>query len=153
MRLPDSGQQRQVWPGCADGEEQPRGAALLTQLSADSNLWTGLVPGLVLVALGLGPALLAATSTALADVDNHEAGLASGIVNTGHELGGAIGVAVMSTVAAASLSDPVADPSGFTGAFTLMAVVAAGVAVAALRLIPAGRPSGVAVGHGHAAAS
>jgi hypothetical protein len=126
------------------------GAGLLTQLSADSGLWTGLVPGLVVTALGLGPGFVVATSTALSHVDAGEAGLASGIVNTGHELGGALGVAVISTVAAGSLAVGAVDTGGFTDAFTVMAGVGAAVALAAWFLVPAGRTTTVGVGHGHA---
>jgi MFS family permease len=128
------------------------GALLLTRLDADSGIWTGLVPGLVLVAFGLGPAFVVATATALARVDPHEAGLASGIVNTGHEVGGAIGVGVVSAAAAASFAgDAVGvaggSAAGIDSAFTLVAVAAALAALAALVLVPKERLH--VEGHGH----
>ena len=54
---------------------------------------------------GIGAALVAATTTALADTPPAEAGLRSGVVNTFHELGSALGVAVLSSLAAPSLTD------------------------------------------------
>ena len=83
-------------------------------------------------------------------MDHAEAGLASGIVNTAHELGGALGVAVMSTVAAGSLAGAVTDAAGFTNAFTMMAAIDVGAALAALALVPGGRSGTVSVRHGHA---
>ncbi|MEU8991833.1 hypothetical protein AB0C98_36610 [Streptomyces sp. NPDC048558] len=50
---------------------------------------------------GLGAVFVTAATTALATVEHREVGLASGVVNTFHEPGGSIGVAVVSTVAAA----------------------------------------------------
>jgi EmrB/QacA subfamily drug resistance transporter len=125
------------------------GASLLTRLSADSDLWSGLVPGLVIIAIGLGPAFVVATSTALASVDQHEAGLASGIVNTGHEVGGAVGVAAMSTLAAGSFADGAGSPAGIAGAFAVMAIVAGGVALAAVFVVPRGPRGAAAVAHPH----
>ncbi|WP_372452652.1 MFS transporter [Pseudonocardia nigra] len=125
------------------------GAVLLIGLPSDAAVWPSLVPGLLLTALGLGPAFLVATSTALAGVDHGEAGVASGLVNTGHEVGGAIGVALISTAAAGSLSGAVAGTAGFTTGFTLMAGTAVSAALTAAWLVPSGRPSTVYVGHGH----
>jgi len=51
-------------------------------------------------AAGVGPVFVSATASALTHVDHAEAGLAAGVINTFHELGAAIGVAVASTVAA-----------------------------------------------------
>jgi EmrB/QacA subfamily drug resistance transporter len=64
------------------------GAALLTQVSPGAAVLTGVLPGFVLAALGLGPAFVTATTTTLANVPRGESGVASGVVNTFHELGG-----------------------------------------------------------------
>jgi EmrB/QacA subfamily drug resistance transporter len=122
------------------------GAALLTRLDEGSGIWTGLVPGLVLAAFGLGPAFVVATSTALARVEPHEAGLTSGIVNTGHEIGGAVGVGVTSALAAATFAG--GGAGGITDAFTLLAVVAGVAALLSLVLISRERLH-AAHGHGH----
>jgi hypothetical protein len=84
-----------------------------------------------------------ATTTAMAHVDQAQAGVTSGLLSTGHELGASLGVAVVSTIAAASLtSDPLAGRPpvrGFDRAFLTCAVLAA-VAAAAGWLLPPGRP-------------
>jgi hypothetical protein len=63
--------------------------------------------------------------------------------------GGAVGVALVSTIAAASISG--SETSGFTSGYLACAVVAAVAAVVALGLVPGGKPHAVA-GHGHGVA-
>lgn len=126
------------------------GASLLTQVSAGSSVLTGVLPGFVLLGLGIGPVFVTATTTTLANVPHGEAGIASGVVNTFHELGGSVGVAVISTVAAASIATTTgnADMSGYTAGYLACAITAALAALVALALVPAGKPQAV-VGHGH----
>ncbi|WP_106401166.1 MFS transporter [Actinocorallia populi] len=124
------------------------GAGLLTGLSADGGVGLELLPGIVIAAAGVGPVFVTATASALAHVPHEEAGLASGVINTFHELGAAVGVAIASTVAAAGLSGA---PSigGFTGAYTMFAVIAAVSAAVSLWLVPAGKPEMSGVPHVH----
>jgi sugar phosphate permease len=124
------------------------GAALLIGLSADGAVSLELLPGIVIAAGGVGPVFVTATTSALAHVDHAEAGLASGVINTFHELGAAIGVAVASTIAAAGLA---AAPAigGFTTAFTVLAGTAAGAALVAIWLVPPGKPQMTGVPHVH----
>jgi EmrB/QacA subfamily drug resistance transporter len=125
------------------------GAAVLTQVPAVDGVLAAVLPGFVLAAFGIGPVFVAATTTTLANVPPDEAGVASGVVNTFHELGGSIGVALVSTVAAASISGT--GTSGFTNGYLACAVVAAVAAVVAVGLVPGGKPHAVA-GHGHGVA-
>jgi EmrB/QacA subfamily drug resistance transporter len=106
-----------------------------------------LVAGIAVAATGLGATIVAATTTALAHTDHHHAGLASGIVNTSHELGGALGVATASTLAAASLTG--AGATGFTHAFAAAAATALTAAVLAALLTPAGKPPAGMTPHVH----
>ncbi|MEU7870019.1 MFS transporter [Dactylosporangium sp. NPDC049140] len=108
----------------------------------------GLIIGLAVLAAGLGATFVAATSTALAHVDPQQAGVASGAVNTFHELGAAIGVAVVSSLAAAGLG---ADPTstGFTRGLLFIVILGVIAAAVAAVLIPAGRPPVGAVRHMH----
>jgi EmrB/QacA subfamily drug resistance transporter len=125
------------------------GAAVLTQAPAVDGVLAGVLPGFLLAAFGIGPVFVAATTTTLANVPPDEAGVASGVVNTFHELGGSIGVALVSTVAAASISSSAtSDTSGFTNGYLACAVVAAVAALVALGIVPGGKPHAVA-GHGH----
>ncbi|WP_101790281.1 MFS transporter [Nonomuraea indica] len=123
------------------------GALLLARVPADGNAWTHVLPGFAVAGLGLGAAFVAATTTAMAHVGSTEAGMASGLINMGHEMGATFGVAFVSTVAASSLG-AVAGPGGaasapvggFGAAFTATAVVAAVLAALAGWLVPPGRP-------------
>ncbi|WP_328406001.1 MFS transporter [Nocardia sp. NBC_00403] len=132
---------------------RPVGVVALTITAAGAAvpaLWDGtaaVIIGLTVAAAGQGATFVTATTTALANVAHDQAGVTSGLVNTFHEVGAALGVAVLSTVAAVSLRTSGADLSGFTNAFTLSAIIAAVVAAAALAFIPAGKPPvGIRVG-------
>lgn len=124
------------------------GTGLLTRLSVDGSVYTGLLPGIVVAAIGVGPVFVAATTCALGHVDHGEEGLASGVINTFHELGGAIGVATASSLAAAGLTS-VPSIGGFTDAYTAAAIAAAAAAVLALALVPAGKPVMSGLPHAH----
>jgi sugar phosphate permease len=89
---------------------------------------------LVLAGLGVGLSFVPMTIAATADVPVHQAGLASGLINTTRQLGGAVGLAAMATVAAGA-SSPTA---GYDRAFWISAGAMVIVAVLA-RALP-GRP-------------
>ncbi|MGW4700727.1 MFS transporter [Streptomyces sp. NPDC004285] len=118
------------------------GCLPLAFLSPAADPWTTLLPSLATAALGLGAVFVTATTTALGLIPAHEAGLASGIVNTCHELGGTLGVALASTLALGT------GAAGFTTAFTLCALTAAATALTAPALIPHGRPHPTGGAHG-----
>ena len=77
------------------------GAGLLyfTQISVDGTYVGDLLPGFLLVGVGLGFSFVPVSIAALAGVKPHEAGLASGLINTSQQIGGALGVAILTTVA------------------------------------------------------
>ncbi|MFC9384696.1 MFS transporter [Streptomyces venezuelae] len=122
------------------------GCLPLTFLAPGSGPWTTLLPALATAAFGLGAVFVTATTTALGLITPHDAGLASGIVNTFHELGGSIGVALVSTLALTATATP--TPGGLTAAYTLCTVAAAVTALAAPLLIPRGRPRPTGGPHG-----
>ena len=95
-----------------------------------------MVVGLSVAALGVGATFVTAFGTALADAAPDVSGLRSAIVSTFHELGGAVGVAVLSSIVGAALVASHPAPSAFTGAFTVAAVTAAIAAVLAALLVP-----------------
>ncbi|MEU9706499.1 MFS transporter [Streptomyces sp. NPDC047981] len=123
------------------------GCLPLALITPGSNAWATVMPALSVAALGLGAVFVTATTTALGMIAPHEAGLASGIVNTFHEVGGSIGVAVVSTVAASGIQGQ--GTAGFTAAFTLCAALAAATALAAPALVPRGRPHTPMGPHAH----
>ncbi|MFB4304825.1 MFS transporter [Actinomadura sp. GTD37] len=92
------------------------------------------VVGTAVAGAGTGAMFVVASATALGQVAPHEAGIASGIVSTFHEFGASIGAAVISSVAAVSLTGDTLD--GFTDGFVLAAVAAAVAALAAAALTP-----------------
>jgi MFS family permease len=115
----------------------------LSQISADGSYVTDLLPGFLLMALGIGFSFVPTSIAALAGVEPHEAGLASGLINTSQQIGGALGLAVVSTFATARTGDALASGSpradalvtGFHGALFLSVAVALLGLVAALTLI------------------
>jgi EmrB/QacA subfamily drug resistance transporter len=125
------------------------GSLLLTQVSAGGTYLGEILPGLLLFGAGIGPAFVTASIAALAGVAEREAGVASGISNTAFQLGGALGVAIVSTVAISRsenflAANEGANPlvvltEGFQSAFVACGVLA-GVGVAlALTLLGAPR--------------
>ncbi|RSO02168.1 MFS transporter [Streptomyces sp. WAC 05379] len=123
------------------------GTIPLTRLSESGSVYAGLLPGVVIASLGLGAIFVTAATTALAMVEQREAGLASGVVNTFHEVGGSIGVAVVSTIAASGFER--GSAAGFTDAFTACAVMATVGAIVALVLVPRGKPQTTGGPHVH----
>ncbi|MGI5406220.1 MFS transporter [Streptomyces chartreusis] len=119
----------------------------LTRLSESDSVYAGLLPGVVIASLGLGAIFVTAATTALAMVEHREAGLASGVVNTFHEVGGSIGVAVVSTIAASGFER--GSAGGFTDAFTACAVMATVGTIVALVLVPRGKPQMTGGPHVH----
>jgi EmrB/QacA subfamily drug resistance transporter len=69
-----------------------------TQIPVDGHYWPDLLPAYITFALGLAFGYVPVTIAALAQVSHREAGLASGLINTNQQIGGAIGVALASTI-------------------------------------------------------
>jgi EmrB/QacA subfamily drug resistance transporter len=119
------------------------GLVYFTQVPVHGSYLSNLLPGFLLVGVGLGFSFVPISIAALAGVRPAEAGLASGLFNTTQQIGGALGIAVLSTIATSRTSHALADgtalPSalvhGFTGAFVVGAGIAAIGIVAALTLI------------------
>jgi EmrB/QacA subfamily drug resistance transporter len=107
---------------------------------------TAIVTGTSVGTIGIGAAFVAASTTTFAQIDYREAGLASGLLSTFHEFGASLGVAVVSSIAAASLSGTVS--TGFTRGFTFAAITAAVAAALAVVVVPAFKSSTGAV-HAH----
>jgi EmrB/QacA subfamily drug resistance transporter len=115
------------------------GLAYFTQVSVGGSYLGDLLPGFLLVGVGIGFAFVPISIAALAGVQASEAGLASGLINTSQQIGGALGIAALSTIATSRTSDAVAAGTalphalvdGFTRAFVAGGIVAAiGIVVA-----------------------
>ncbi|MEV5839718.1 MFS transporter [Nocardia sp. NPDC052112] len=81
------------------------GMAWLTQISLDSGYVANILPALVLMGLGLGGAMSTAFQGATAGVHHEDAGVASAMINTSQQVGGSIGTALLSTIAASAATD------------------------------------------------
>jgi EmrB/QacA subfamily drug resistance transporter len=135
------------------------GLLLFTQVSVDGSYVSDLLPGFLLVAFGLAFCFVPISIAALAGVSQAEAGIASGLINTSQQIGGAVGIALLSSIAinrteneiVSGVAQPEALTSGFQIAFWVGAVIAAVGVVAALVLIrqeeiaPAGEAAAVPV--------
>jgi MFS family permease len=121
------------------------GSLLLTQASVGGSYFGDIFLGIFVFGLGIGPVFATATIAALDRVAERESGVASGLSNTAFQLGGALGVAIVSTVAVSSSEDYLAAneganalvvlTEGFQSAFLACVVLAAiGVALALLLL-------------------
>ncbi len=123
------------------------GLLLFTQISADGSYLGDVLLPSVIVAVGLGLSFVSLTITAVSGVSHGEAGLASGLLNTAQQVGGALGLAVLSSVATSKIAgahDPAALSDGFQSAFAVGAGFAALGVVLALFAVPHVRPQDVA---------
>jgi EmrB/QacA subfamily drug resistance transporter len=119
------------------------GLVYFTQVSVNGSYVGDLLPGFLLIAVGLGFSFVPISIAALAGVQPAEAGLASGLINTSQQIGGALGIAALSTIATSRTEDAIASGStqasalvtGFHGAFLAGTIIAAIGIVAALTLI------------------
>jgi EmrB/QacA subfamily drug resistance transporter len=119
------------------------GLVYFTQVSVGGSYVANLLPGFLLVGIGLGFSFVPISIAALAGVQPAEAGLASGLINTSQQIGGALGIAALSTIATSRTDDALASGSalhvalvdGFQGAFIAGVIVAGLGIVAALTLI------------------
>jgi EmrB/QacA subfamily drug resistance transporter len=125
------------------------GLALLVRAPVDGHFAVDVLPSMILLGIGAGTAFNPVLLAAMGDVDPAEAGLASGVVNTSFMMGGAVGLAVLASVAASrthSLSvsgngQLSALTGGYHLAFLLGAVFAAGAAAIGALLLRTGVPA------------
>jgi EmrB/QacA subfamily drug resistance transporter len=112
------------------------GSLAFSQVSVDGSYFGDLFLGLLILGPGIGAAFVAGSIASLSGVAESDAGLASGLNNASFQIGGAVGVAVLSTVAVSHGSgSPAALTSGYQSAFAVAIIFAAvGIAVAGLLL-------------------
>jgi EmrB/QacA subfamily drug resistance transporter len=88
--------------------------AWLTRLPVDGHYFWDLFPAFVLGGAGMGFSFVPVTIASLTGVDRSEAGVASGLINTSRQIGGALGIAAVSAIAVTSTSHYVHDHAGAT---------------------------------------
>jgi len=119
------------------------GLVYFTQVSVNGSYLGDLLPGFLVIALGIGFSFVPISIAALAGIEAKDAGLASGLINTTQQIGGALGIAILSSVAVSRTEDatqageaaPHALVAGFHAAFWVGAVFAAIGVVASIALI------------------
>jgi EmrB/QacA subfamily drug resistance transporter len=134
------------------------GLALFARAPIDGNMMTDVLPSMLLLGLGAGIAFNPLLLAAMGDVAPSDSGLASGIVNTAFMMGGALGLAILASFAAAQTTRVLASgatmqaalTSGYHVAFMLGAVAAAAAAVLAAAFL---RPKTMAPAPDHAAST
>jgi EmrB/QacA subfamily drug resistance transporter len=115
-----------------------------SRISPDGSYLSDVLGPSVVAALGLGFSFVPVTIGAVAGVEEHEAGLASGLINTSQQIGGALGLAILATIAnsvsdgpfaaAQAAGDPAAMASALTDGFQNAFLVGAAFAAAGLLL-------------------
>ena len=124
------------------------GLLFFTRVSPHGTYLGDLAPGFVLAGIGLGFAFIPVTIAALMGISDDEAGLASGLINTSQQIGGAVGVALLATVFTSRTAElraggtpaDIAFTDGLSRAFLVGALMAVLALAAALVLIRGGAP-------------
>jgi EmrB/QacA subfamily drug resistance transporter len=119
------------------------GMLYFTQVSVGGSYLSDLLPGFLLIGVALGFSFVPISIAAVAGVEAKEQGLASGLINTSQQIGGALGIAVLSTIATTRAEDsvtsgtslPFALTDGFQAAFWVGVGIAVAGVVASLTLI------------------
>jgi EmrB/QacA subfamily drug resistance transporter len=108
------------------------GLVYFTQVSVSGSYWADLFPGFLILGVAIPFSFVPITIAALAGTKPEEAGLASGLINTSQQIGGAVGIALLSTLAVSTTDDelasgtapPAALTDGFVNAFWTGAAIA-----------------------------
>jgi EmrB/QacA subfamily drug resistance transporter len=125
------------------------GMVVLTGIGVDSTYAADVLPGLLVMGLGIGLVMAPAMNTATAGVASADAGVASAMVNTAQQVGGSIGTALLSSIAASAATSFVAGGGApalaavhsYTTAFWWTAAIFASSAVATALLLRSGAPA------------
>jgi EmrB/QacA subfamily drug resistance transporter len=120
------------------------GFIVLTRVTGHGDYWSHVFPAMVILAIGLGLSFVPITIAATNGVAAEDSGLASGLLNTTQQVGGSLGLAILSTISTTRLTHalhagtplPVALTHGFKGAFIAAAIISAAAAGLALAILP-----------------
>ncbi|HEU0103831.1 MAG TPA: MFS transporter [Mycobacteriales bacterium] len=82
---------------------------LLTQIDADTPYWSHVLPAMVMLSVGMAMVFIPSSNTALVGAGQQDAGVASALLNTSQQIGGALGTALLNTLYAAAVTSYLAD--------------------------------------------
>ena len=125
------------------------GCGLLTFLPVHGDFVRNMLPGMLILGLGLGAGTVAGTIASITGIDESDLGVASGVSNIAFAIGGALGVAGLTSIGLAwtrhvlgrpAITDALARTEGFRWAFAVAAAIAVLGVIAALTLIPGRSP-------------
>ena len=123
------------------------GAVLLAQASASASFASDVLPAMVVIGLGVGMVFVPVSVTAMAGIPPQHAGVASGFLMTGHEVGAALGVAVLAAVALflflqalPTFQAPAEEISGGAGFWSYIWPMVIGTVIAAVIALWRGSP-------------
>lgn len=85
------------------------GVFYLSHMTVGGNYWTQVFPGLIIMGIGMGQIFISITIAATSGVPHHESGLASGLLNTSQQVGGALGLAILTGIATAGYKSYMTD--------------------------------------------
>jgi EmrB/QacA subfamily drug resistance transporter len=112
------------------------GLLLFARSPVDANYWVDVLPALLLVGVGVGTSFPSLMTLAMSGATPQDAGLASGVVNTSMQVGGAIGLAVLATLSTEHtqnlVNDGASQASALTSGYHLAYLIGAGLAAAAV---------------------
>ena len=116
------------------------GMALLAHVTENGTYLRNVLPGMLVAGFGLGIAVVSVSIAVLTGARDEETGMISGLNSTGHEIGGTVGIAIFSTIAAGSgaIAGPQAA-SGIAHAFVAAGVLASVASLVALAVLPRAR--------------
>lgn len=129
------------------------GLLYMGRLPVEANYWTDVFPAILLTAGGMAAVFVTTTVVATSGVKHHESGLISGLLNTGQQIGGAIGLAVLTVVSTTATRDWLAasqgDPAlvrgalvhGFQNGFIAASLFAVAAGIVALVVLKTHKPT------------
>ncbi|MCF2527796.1 MFS transporter [Yinghuangia soli] len=113
------------------------GLLWLSFLEVDSTYWTGILPGVLLMGLGMGAVFVSIMTTATAGIAAEDAGIGSAVLNVTQQIGGTIGLAVLATISTTVIKDEMAAKGAahaYTSGWTT-AILAASIMLFASALV------------------
>ncbi|CAN5396928.1 MFS transporter [soil metagenome] len=122
------------------------GMLWVTMLHSTSNYWFGILPAALIMPLGIGMTMMPVIAAATSGVPAHEAGIASGLISTSQQMGGALGLSILSAIAAAvsgsmqQLGPVEASIRGYHAAFLVCALFMVIASAAAMFVIRTPKP-------------
>src|SRR5436305_10398784 len=112
------------------------GLALFARVPVDGNYWRDVFPTMIIMALGIGVSFPALMTLAMSGATREDAGLASGLVHTTAQVGGALGLAVLATVSTTRSDNLIhggsTTASALTSGYHLAFLIGAGLVLAAI---------------------